>query len=209
LAFVADRDIVRRGYDDLEESYDAVRSEDGRDIALLDEFLTSLSNSARVLDAGCGAGAPILREASASAAVIGLDFSREQLRLATANAPQASLVQGDMTALPVSDNTFDAVIASHSLIHIPSEGHQTVINEFARVLQSDGRVLVSEGPREWSGSNLDWLGSGVEMQWSIAGADATRDHLRNAGFTVTTEWGLQPSDQDGEHWIFFAAQLET
>lgn len=206
---MTERYVVRRGYDDLEERYAAVRSEDGRGVALLNEFLTPLPKSARIFDAGCGPGAPILREASTVATAVGLDFSREQLQLARANTSPASLVQGDMAALPISDEIFDAVTAYHSLIHVPFEDHQTVIDEFARVLQPGGRVLISEGSERWSGSNPDWLGERTEMHWSIAGAEATREHLRNAGFTVTEEWDLNPSDQDGEHWILFEAELKS
>lgn len=53
-----------------------------------------------------------------------------------------------MTALPLGDDVVDAVVAYHSLIHIPFEAHQTVIEEFSRVLRPDGRVLVSEGYME-------------------------------------------------------------
>jgi len=141
---MTERDTVRRGYDELQEGYAAVRSGDGRDVAILEEFLTPLSRSARLLDAGCGPGSPVLREVSAKATAFGLDFSREQLRLASGNAPRASLVQGDMTALPLGNDIFDAVVAYHSLIHIPFEAHRTVIEEFSRILRPGGRLLISE-----------------------------------------------------------------
>lgn len=206
---MTERDAVRRGYDDLGDAYAAERSDHGPEITVLDRFLDSLPDSALVLDAGCGPGAPVLRRTSAAATAIGLDFSREQLRLATGNAPRATLVQGDMTALPFADGAFDAVTAYHALIHVPLDEHRTVLDEFARVLRPGGRVLLSEGPDEWSGSTSDWLGSDVGMQWSIAGADATRERLRDAGFTVTSEWDLRKPTEDGEEWVFFAARLGT
>lgn len=206
---MVERGTVRRGYDELEEIYATGRSENGRDMNVLDQFLAPVPESARILDAGCGPGTPILRELSTRATAIGLDFSNEQLRVAAANAPQSSLIHGDMTTLPVRNEVFDAIVAVHSLIHVPLDDHQTVIDEFARVLRPGGRLLLSEGPDEWVGSNPDWLESGVEMQWGIAGVDATRHHLRNAGFTITTEWEPQPADEDEEHWIFLATQLEA
>lgn len=206
---MVDREAVRRGYDDLGELYAAGRSETGYDVDILDQFFASVPESARILDAGCGPGTPILRELSTRATAIGLDFSNEQLRLASANAPQSSLICGDMTALPVRSDVFDAIVALHSLIHVSLDDRRTVIDEFARVLRPGGRLLLSEGPNEWTGSNPDWLDSGVEMQWSIAGVDATRDHLRTAGFTVTEEWETQSADEDGEHWVFLAARLEA
>ena len=204
---MVDKDVVRRGYDGVAETYAAERSKEGRGIDILDEFLRPLSKSARILDVGCGQGEPVLCKLSASATAIGVDFSRAQLGLAIENAPGASLIQGDMTRLPVRDNAFDAITTYHSLIHVPINEHRTVIDEFARVLQPNGRLLLSEGPNEWSGTNPDWLESDVEMQWDIAGAEATREHLRNAGFTIINEWDTFAGDN--EQWVFFSAQLDT
>jgi ubiquinone/menaquinone biosynthesis C-methylase UbiE len=207
---MVDKDAVRRSYDDLAETYAAERAEDGRGIHILGQFLSSLPKAAHVLDAGCGQGTPVLRQLSELATAVGMDFSRTQLGLATENAPRASLIQGDMTNLPVKSSLIDAITAYHSLIHIPIEEHQLVIDEFARILRPGGRLLLSEGPDEWNGSNPNWLGSGTEMQWYIAGAEATREHLRAAGFTIVNEWGTDDtSTEDDEHWVFFSAQLDT
>lgn len=203
-----DKDAVRRGYDDIAETYAAGRSESGRDMDILTEFLTSLPEPERILDAGCGQGTPVLRKLSTQlTTAIGVDFSREQLRLADERVPAAFLIQGDMTKLPVCDNAFNAITAYHSLIHIPIEDHQSVIEEFARILRPNGRVLLTEGQEAWNGTNPDWLDSGVEMQWNIAGAEATRTQLQNAGFTLINEWEVNTSDD--EHWMFFSAQLDT
>lgn len=225
---MVDKDAVRRAYDDLVETYAADRSEDGPDVAILENVLESLPASARVLDAGCGGGEPVLARLCADTNAVGLDFSRGQLTLAAETAPGASLVQGDMTALPFFPSSFDAVVAYWSLIHVPIDDHMTVIDEFARVLRPGGRVLLCEGPEEWVGENPDWLGSGVRMEWNIAGAETTREQLRNAGFVVVDSWGApdslddgEPDDGDGEPddgeiddgeadgypWTFFAGRL--
>lgn len=205
---MTEKETVRRGYDGMAETYAAERPDEGRGVELLDRFLTPIAESACVLDAGCGQGKPVLRRSSGEATAVGVDFSREQLRLATRNAPDASLAQGDMTNLPFRDGTFDAVTAYHSLIHVPMGEHRAAIEEFARVLCPDGRLLVSEGPGEWSGENPNWLESGVEMQWDIAGADATRKQLRDAGFDVLGEWSVANAlAGDDGHWVFFSAQL--
>lgn len=204
---MVEKDVVRRGYDDIAATYAAERSDDGRGTEILAEFLASLTEPERILDAGCGQGTPVLRRLSTIATAIGIDFSREQLELAADNAPAASSVQGDMTELPVRDDSFDAVTAYHSLIHVPIEAHQSVIDEFARVLRPGGRVLLTEGQDEWRGTNPDWLDSSVEMQWDIAGAEATRNHLQTAGFTIVDEWHADTSSD--EHWVFFGARLDT
>lgn len=213
---MVDKDTVRRSYDELADVHAAQRSEDGRGTEILLQFLDSLSGSAYVLDAGCGQGTPVLSQLSGATTALGVDFSREQLGLAADNAPDASLIQGDMTTLPFASSTFDAVVAYWSLIHVPMADHQTVIDEFARVLRPDGRVLLCEGTTEWIGENPDWLDSGVGMEWNIAGAKATQDQLRNTGFAIVDQWGTPSSleadrkneEEDEVPWTFFSAQLE-
>jgi len=206
---MVDKDAVRRGYDDAADAYAAARDDEGRDVDLLEEFLGQLPPTARLLDVGCGGGRPVLSRAGDTAAV-GVDISRTQLERAARTAPGVPLVQADMTSLPVRDGSFDAVTAYHSLIHVPIDDHRAVVEEFARVLRPGGRALLSEGPDEWHGTNPDWLESGVEMQWHIAGADATRGHLRDAGFEVLDERGTTHSfDGDDERWVYFDARLDA
>ena len=200
---MVEKRVVRPGYDEVAEAYAADRSEGGQEVAILREFLDSRPAPERLLEAGCGGGTPILRQLDAVAPAVGIDLSRAQLRLADRAVPGAALVQSDMTSLPFAADVFDAVTAYHSLIHLPLADRAAVFGEFARVLSPGGRLLVSEGPQQWRGSNPDWLGGGVEMQWTIAGAAATREHLRSAGFAIEEEWEVV----DDEHWVFFAAHL--
>ena len=207
---MVDKETVRRGYDEVAETYAADREEDGREREILARFVGDLPDSARVLDAGCGGGMPVLADLSESAAAVGTDISRTQLDLAADAVPDAALAQGDLAALPFRDGAFDAVTAFHSLIHVPRDQHRSVVGEFARVLTDGGRVLLSEGIDEWRGTNPDWLDAGVEMEWHVAGADATREHLRDAGFAVEAERRVRDSLDDGNdaQWAFFAARLE-
>ncbi|WP_137289782.1 class I SAM-dependent methyltransferase [Natronorubrum halophilum] len=205
---MVDKDVVRRGYDGLAETYAAQRSEDGPEMDVLAALLDSLPGAATILDAGCGQGTPVLERVCDSASAVGVDFSREQLELAATNAPAASLVQGDMTTLPFRDDAFDAVIAFHSLIHVPIDEHQAALDEFARLLVPGGRVLLSEGTEAWTGENPDWLETGVEMQWHIAGAEATRTQLRDAGFAVVDERDVAHTLGADERWRYFFGRLE-
>ncbi|WP_232686759.1 class I SAM-dependent methyltransferase [Halobacterium zhouii] len=205
-----DRQHVRRGYDELAGTYAEKRTADDRELTVLDQFLDD-STPERVLDAGCGPGTPILRQLSeeTTASAVGLDLSRELLRIAADAVSAAPLVHGDMTHLPFQDGAFDVVLAFDSVIHVPLGDHQTVIDEFARVLHPGGRILLSEAPEAFERSKADWLGGGVEMAWHMAGAETTREQFRAAGFRVTDEWEA-PAVEPGENPKppFFAARLE-
>ncbi|MCT9096743.1 class I SAM-dependent methyltransferase [Haloarchaeobius sp. HME9146] len=227
---MVEKDAVRQGYDEVAVVHDEERDEDGPGSAILDTFLDSLDDPTRILDAGCGSGRPVLRRLTDVSDAVGLDISAGQLRLARENAPAAGLLQGDMTTLPFPDDSFDAVVAFWSLIHVPEADHQAVLDEFARVLRPGGRALVCEAAEAWNGENPDWLDEGVEMQWNMAGAQATRDQLETAGFDVEEVWGAptaldwdrrthsddeaadvedEPEDdaEDDSPWTFFAARL--
>lgn len=206
---MAEKDTVRRAYDDLAAAYTAERDQSGRGLAVLDAFLDA-ADPERVLDAGCGSGTPVLTRLDAETEAVGLDASREQLHLADGAVPGAALAQGDMARLPFAADAFDAVVAYWSLIHVPLDEHRAVLEEFARVLRPGGWVLVCEGRERWVGENPDWLDTGVGMAWEMAGIEATREDLRAAGFTLGREWGVPDSldDEESEPWVFLEGQLE-
>jgi ubiquinone/menaquinone biosynthesis C-methylase UbiE len=203
---MVDKDTVRRGYDELVDDYAAQRTEDSDDVDVLASFLDALSTDARLLDAGCGQGTPVLASL-ADVAGVGLDISRGQLTRAAENAPAASLTQGDMTRLPFADERFDAVTALWSVIHVPEGDHRAVFEEFARVLRPGGRLLVVEGTNEWRGTNPDWLGGGAEMQWHIAGPEKTRAHLRSVGFEIVADQVIGDPLEEGATWRLFEGRL--
>lgn len=207
---MVEKEAVLRGYDDVADAYDLERSPSEKEWEALTAFLDELSPESRVLDAGCGGGEPVLQELRRqSQQAIGLDFSTQQLKKALSKAPGARFLRGDMSRVPLSEDTVDAVLAHHSLIHVPSAEHQTVLDEFARVLRPGGQLLVSEGPEEWQGSNPDWLDAGAEMQWYIAGAETTRGQLEAAGFQIENEYGAPNTLAEDEeaNWVFFDTTL--
>ena len=207
---MAHRETVRRGYDEFAERYAERNSTDERRVAVLESFLGSRSGPKRLLDVGCGHGTPALREVAPDSPAVGLDLSREQLRIARETDFAGALVQADAAALPFRADAFDAVTAFDSLIHVPLSDHRTVVEEFARVLRPGGGVLLSEAPEAVERTTQDWLDGGGEMRWTMAGVEATRNRLRDAGFTVTKQWDApERAADDGPQPPFLAARLDT
>ena len=97
----------------------------------------------RALDVGTGAGAlafalaPLVRE------VVGVDRVPELLALARERAAafdNVTFVEGDATALPFEDFSFDLTGTLRALHHIARP--EIVLSELARVTRLGGRVLV-------------------------------------------------------------------
>ncbi|MFB6078128.1 MAG: class I SAM-dependent methyltransferase [Halarchaeum sp.] len=193
---------VREGYDELARVHREARtavSEPGID--QVDAVARDLPDGARVLDAGCGAGTPVLSRFDLSFDVVGLDLSREQLERAHERSPTAGLVQGDMTALPFRDAAFDGLVALHSIIHVPRDAHEAVYREFRRVLRDGAPALVTTGTDAYEGGTPNWLDSGVEMHWSFPAAEDTLASLRAAGFDVEEESRV-PDEHGGGEFLF-------
>ncbi len=112
----------------------------------------------RVLDLGCGAGRHTYAALERGAHVVAVDLDAELLQevslmcaamMAEGQAPPgatATFVRGDATRLPFTDNTFDHVIASEVLEHIPRDA--AAVEEIARLLRPRGKAAVTV-PRWW------------------------------------------------------------
>jgi ubiquinone/menaquinone biosynthesis C-methylase UbiE len=108
-----------------------------------------LGRGGDVLDAGCGTGALTVaaRElAGPHARVVGLDASASMRartrRRATGTGTKVELVAGRAEWLPFPDASFDVVVLSLVLHHLPPDRAAQAIAEACRVLRDGGRVVV-------------------------------------------------------------------
>lgn len=174
-----DRDRIRDAWDEVAETYARNRDPSGSDAALIDDLLAELPADPVVLDVGCGDGARTL--ANLPAGSVGLDFSRRGLELAGETVPDARLVQGDMTSLPVADDAVDGVTAYHAVFHVPRAEQPGVYAEFARVVRPGGRLLLTLPGGRFETVRRGWMGG--QMFFAAPGREQTLQQLRDAGFT--------------------------
>ncbi len=102
---------------------------------LLDAVAVGPSDA--VLDVATGSGVVAVAAAARGAAVVGLDFSAEQLRRAAAEHPGITFEVGEADALPFGAGTFDVVVSSFGVPHFPDPG--AFFGQSARVLRPGGR----------------------------------------------------------------------
>jgi ubiquinone/menaquinone biosynthesis C-methylase UbiE len=114
--------------------------------------------------------------------VTAVDISASQLALAKEHVPDAKLIHADMMTLTFSSDTFDAVVALYSIIHLPREQQEVLISRIKAWLRPGGFLLVNFGTTDNPGNIEDWLGS--EMYWSSYDVRGNQEMVEKAGFEI-------------------------
>ena len=121
-----------------------------------------LKKGSTVLDAGCGSGRHLRGLAKLPGLkIFGIDRNSSDVNAAIktlqempdALSRDVSVTCADITRLPFDDETFDCVICSEVLEHIPE--HKAAVRELVRVLKPKGTLVVSV-PRYFS-ERICWM----------------------------------------------------
>jgi ubiquinone/menaquinone biosynthesis C-methylase UbiE len=91
-----------------------------------------------MLDAGCGTG---LNLASMPPGSVGLDLNPRNVALVRQRLPAHAVVEGDIEAMPFSDGSFETVLCTEVLEHVPYP--ETALAEIRRVLRPGGLLIGS------------------------------------------------------------------
>jgi ubiquinone/menaquinone biosynthesis C-methylase UbiE len=126
------------------------RGADAQQQGMRDAFLAGIGfpADARVLEVGCGTGVLTRRLARWPNvdSVVGVDVAPSLLdraRVLCAALPNVAFQDGDATALPFADATFDVVVLDSTLSHVPDA--ERAVAEAARVLRPNGVLAVFDG----------------------------------------------------------------
>lgn len=100
-------------------------------------FLLRLSGKGgRALELGCGGGWKLF---AMGRDLVGVDISQASLKAASRIYPSVALAH--LAQLPFPDETFDLVLSSDVLGHIPTSQKNAVLGDIYRVLKKGGRTL--------------------------------------------------------------------
>ena len=117
-----------------------------------------------VLDMGCGAGRHAFESLRRGGRIVALDYSYDELvdvkntfgamvdDAEVGDDASGQPVRGDALRLPFPDSTFDRIIASEVLEHIPDD--EGAIAELTRVLKPGGTIAVTVPA--WFAERLCW-----------------------------------------------------
>ena len=138
------------------------------DRAFVRQWLPHLS-SGRLIDLGCGTGR-LLADLPAGWHGTGVDLSLPMLREARAKAPEADLIQANLTQLDfLAAESFDAAACLFSTLGMiaPEPQRLQVLRSTHRLLKPGGRLILHVHNRWfhlWSPTGRSWLLSG-QREW--------------------------------------------
>ncbi|AQZ65148.1 gamma-tocopherol methyltransferase @ delta-tocopherol methyltransferase [[Actinomadura] parvosata subsp. kistnae] len=145
----------------------------------------------RVLDVGCGTGYLSRILSPVSGHVTGLDPSPAMIAHATERAPSnCTYVVGEGQDLPFPDGSFDLVVSSLAMHHMPREARPEALRQMFRVLRPGGRLLIAEfsPPSGHLARRLVGLLTGPAMRHDPH--ELLGSMIPDAGFQVTDEGRL-------------------
>jgi len=140
------RASAEKTWDAIAESFDTTRQKSWKFCL---DFIRSLKYTDVVVDVGCGNGRHLLPCTENCCHAVGVDISRNLLRIVqkklhNKNIVNISLIHADVVQMPFADNSFDAVLFIASLHNIQGEEHRRrAVQEVARVLKPNGVALIS------------------------------------------------------------------
>ena len=194
--------IIEDGYDRVADRYGAwaagIREEErARYTSIL---LDKVCEDAEVLELGCGDGLPTTRQLEERFTVTGVDISSKLLWIARRNVPTGKFIHADMTELELESESFDAVAAFYSLIHVPRDELPALLKSIEEWLRPCGLFVATMGTvSEEVGFEEDWLG--VPMCWSSYDAKMNRCLVEESGLHIINAQE-ETAEEDGKPVTF-------
>ena len=196
--------IVESGYDRMAEHYLGGKdAEDPLTLATLEHVARAVPQGGAALDLGCGAGVPVTQWLAQRFVVTGVDVSARQIQLAREQVPEATLIRASMTAVDFPPETFDVVVAFHSIIHVPRTEQPLLVRRIHRWLRPAGVFLATWTVHAWEGVEQNWEGWGAPMWWSHHDRETNLRMLQEAGFRIESADG---HTSEGETWLWVIAR---
>ena len=152
----------------------------------------------RLLDLGCGPGAPIATYlAERGMAITGVDGARQMVDLFAKTLPHARALHADMRTLDLGE-TFDAILAWNSFFHLSQDAQRAMFGIFAAHAAPNAALMFTSGT-----SDGETWGHAVteDVYHASLDPDEYRALLTENGFKVLSFHPDDPACQGHSVWL--------
>ncbi len=177
----------------------------------LDDFLKHFNSNSMICDAGCGPCGHVADYINKKGIkVIGIDISEKCIEIARCSKPEIEFEVGDFSRFRFGNNYFEGIISYYSLINIPKIYIKNILNEFNRVLKTNGYLLLAVKGGEFEGLQDELLGIETEIYLSLYTKKEIETYLIQSGFKIIKLEERTPYfDEININRIFTIAQKVT
>ena len=154
--------------------------------------MSLIENPGKILDIGCCSTAQQARFFRDNGyKVTSIDLSEKCIETAMQNFPGIDFIQMDMVEMDFENESFDAINAFYSIIHIPDEQLNGLFNDFNKILKPNGKlaIVVHTG---------DFYGYYDEIETPVFYRTYTQNELKKyinrSGFEIIEMKQRQPID---------------
>lgn len=182
--------------------YDRQRSRVLFERGWLDRFAGMLPEGGRVLDVGCGTGAPIADYLTRLGfSVTGVDGAVAMIGIAKDRRPEGDWRMADMRALALGER-FDGVLAWDSFFHLSRDEQRQVVPRLLDHLAQGGPLMLTVGPED--GEVAGCVGDEPIYHASLDQEEYAR--LIEAGGAEVVDFVAEDPDCDG-HSVLLARKV--
>lgn len=163
----------------------------------IEYFLKLIKIGGNILDAGCGAGVDSCYMQSKGYLVNGIDMSINMIELAKKKNPKVHFEKADMRELNFGTETFDGILSSFSIIHIPKQDLLSTLNNFNRILKREGVIYL--GIQEGDSKEIvidEPLKLDEKIFLNIMSVQELKNLLEAAGFEILKEFNRLPKNKE-------------
>lgn len=165
-----------------------------------------MSNSAPILDLGCGTGGVVQYLDTLGLNVRGIDISHEMICLAMHSFPNLRFDVASMAALPFDDCSIGGAISMYSIVHFPAHDLAEVFKEIARILAPKSYLLVVFQTDAKTLHIKEAFGKPLNLTFYRHEIATVRTLLESAGFTVWMEAVREPDDHERARQAYLIVQ---
>lgn len=136
-------------YDRIAGDWDKDHEYDTWWISGVEKFVAMLPAGASVLDVGCGSGSKTKYLHERGMRASGSDLSKKMIEIARHAVPECEFYVADMHDLSSVPGQFDALFLQASLLHIPKDEVDAVMEELKKKLKPGGLIYIAvKGQKE-------------------------------------------------------------